>query len=1001
MFRKSLIFITIIIVTLFLFCVEKGRDKVGVDKKDLVNGFLSPPMSAKPRAYWAWMNGNVSLSQLTRDLEEMKDKGLSGLDIFDIGAMDPDSVVPKGTEFMGDESIEAICYAIREATRLGLELGFIASSSWNAGGSWITPENATMGLYNSETIVEGPIKFSNVLPFPNVSKECPKGQDGLPVYYKNIAVLAYPKSGDRLIKDASSVIDLTKNLDEKGLLNWDVPEGEWVIMRFVCTNTGQRLVLPSPKSSGYNIDHFSPVATEVHFQYLIDKLSKELGSFEGTALKFMYLCSYELRGLVWTPTLIEEFQKRRGYDMTPYLPVLLGLTVKDKEITERFKFDFNMTLSDLIIENHYTKARKILNKYGLLLCSEAGGPGQPLHNCPFEALRALGALDIPRGEYWNQHHFYDENGIDVLWLVKEIACASHIYGKKIVDGESFTSWFHWQEGPSDLKPLADKAMCEGLNRFTFHTGAHNPPEAGKPGWAYHAGTHINVNRVWWPKIKPFVDYLARCCYLLQEGHFVGDVCYYYGDQAPNFVKPKHIDPSLGYGYDYDVTNSEVILTRISTKNSRIVLPDGMSYELLVLPDREDMNLEVLQKIEELVKAGATVVGRKPTRANGLTDYPNMDEKVRKLADEVWGDCDGEKVKERSFGRGKIIWGKMLREILTERGIRPDFSFTGVNKETDLDYIHRRVGGNDIYFVVNKKDSWEEADCVFRINGKVPEIWYPDTGEMRECAVFDFVDGGTRVPLRLGPYGSVFVVFSDKAKRERIVSVKRNGNQVFPVSNEVSEEFPFVEVKSDDNNIEVLIWKEGEYVLGTSRDKSKEIKVDKIPSSYEITGSWDVRFPFGWGAPASKVFPNLISWSDDKDDGVKYFSGIATYYKEFDISEELKSVDNHIILDLGKVKVLCDVYLNGKHIGILWKTPFRVDITDAVKVGKNHLVVEVANTWSNRIVGDSKLPKGRRFTNTNIRSPKSSNLIWKDAPLLESGLIGPVKLVIGKKMRMKL
>ena len=1002
MFRKSWIVLVLIIVTLFWYCTDRAKDTNGVDDINLHDGFLNPPMSARPRAYWAWMNGNVSLSQLTRDLEEMKDKGLSGLDIFDIGARDPEGVVPDGPAFLGEESVEAICYAIREATRLGLELGLITSSSWNAGGPWVAPEYGIMGLYSSETAVEGTDKFSQLLPFPSVPKGNPKGPDGFPLYYKDIAVLAVPQTAGKMIKDISSIINLTDRLDKNGRLTWDVPAGKWAIMRFVCTNTGQRLVLPSPNSDGLIIDHFNPDATEMHFQYIIDKLLAELGSFDGTALKFLYLPSYEVRGLIWTPNLLQEFQNRRGYDMTLYLPVLFGATVQNKEITERFRFDFNKTLSDLIIENHYMKAREISNKYGLLLCSEAGGPGQPLHNCPFEALRALGSLDIPRGEFWNGNEFLDEDGIDILWLVKEIACASHIYGKKIVDGEAFTSWFHWQEGPFDLKPLADRAMCGGLNLFTFHTGAHNPPEAGKPGWVYHAGTHINVNRVWWQKAKPFIAYLSRCCYLLQQGHFVGDVCYYYGDQAPNFVKPKHVDPSLGYGYDYDVVNSEVILNRMDTKKGRIVLPDGMNYELLVLPEREDMNLKVLEKLEKLVKAGATVVGSKPNRTNGLEDYLNQDEKVRQLADKLWGPCDGKKIKEYSYGKGKVIWGRTLREVLQERGIGPDFDFTSRNKEIDLDYIHRKTESADIYFVSNKNMQWVEVDCVFRVKGKVPEIWMPDTGEMRNQLVYDFVEGGTKVSLRLPPAGSVFVVFREKAEENHIVSIGRNGTQVFPTSPGIAQELASIEVlPGKDNDLELIAWREGSYILETAKGRREKVEVESVPAEFEIEGSWEVRFPVGWGAPPSKVFPRLISWTEATEEGVKYFSGIATYHKEFEVPANLLASDRQLVLDLGQVSIIADVYLNGKRLGILWKPPFRLDITHAVKPGKNRLIVEVANLWSNRIAGDAKLPKGERYTRTNIMGPSSWKIPWKDAPLLKSGLIGPVRLLSVKKIKMKL
>jgi hypothetical protein len=983
----------------FYWC-ETKKSLPGAQKAEnyLEDGFTNPPMPARPRAYWAWINGNVNLPQLTRELEEYKDKGLAGVDIFDIGAVDPNKVVPEGNKFLGKESVDAIVYAVKEAKRLGLELGLVASSSWNAGGDWVTPEYAAMLLYKSEVVVEGPSEFSGILPFPEVSEQTPKKADGLPAFYKNVATIAFPDASENPIRDKSSVVDLTAQMDNNGRLKWKVPSGKWKIMRLVCSNSGQKLVLPSPKSSGYNIDHFNPKATEMHFQYIIDKLHKELGDFSSTALKFMYLCSYELQGLVWTPEMLNEFQKRRGYDMTPFLPVLYGYIIQNKDISDRFMFDFNKTLSDLIIEGHYTKARSLLNQYGLKLCSEAGGPGQPLHNCPFEALRALGALDIPRGEFWNKHHYFDEKGEDILWLVKEISCASHIYGKTIVDGESFTSWQHWQEGPFDLKPLADKAMCEGLNLFTFHTGTHNPPEGGKPGWVYHAGTHMNPNRVWWPKIKPFINYLARSCYLLQQGKFVGDVCYYYGDKAPNFVKPKHIDPSLGYGFDYDIVNTEVILERMNTRNGKIVLPDGMSYELLVLPDKEDANLQVLEKIMKLVKDGATVVGPKPTRSNGLTDYPHLDEKVKMLADKLWGPCNGKETKENSYGKGKVIWGKDLKEILAERGIGPDFIYVGKNDSTDLDYIHRSTEREEIYFVSNKKMEWAEAECEFRVKNKVPELWIPETGQIMKDLVYETDNQTTKVFLQLPPAGSVFVVFREKSDKKHIVSIRKNDETIFPVergpSNVIS---PVSLMDYQTNGSSLIIRQKGTYTLNTAKGKAIVFEINNIPSPIKLSGSWDVNFPAGWGAPVAAVFPELISWASHKEDGIKYFSGIATYRKEFDLPGDILNSDNLLYLDLGKVKMIADVFLNDNHLSILWQPPFKIDITKSVKPGNNKLVIEVANDWSNRIVGDQNLPKEKRFTSTNITSPTSSDLLWKDAPLLESGLIGPVQIITAKKI----
>ena len=999
--------LTAVLITVVVLWFGVGTAETGSCESELEAGFADPPMSARPRAYWDWMNGYVNLSQLTRELEDAKEKGMSGFDIFDIGARDRQKIVPAGPAFMGPEWVESAGYAIREATRLGLRLGFITSSSWNAGGSWVTPEMASKALYASETRVTGPAQFSQVLVLPKVPipkfgrNRVSKTADDKATYRKDIAVLAFGWNEEKLIKDTSSVVDLTGQMNEAGRLSWDVPAGEWIIMRFVCANNRERVTLPSPNSEGLMIDHFSPTATKWHFEYIMDRLQAEVGDFEDTALDFLYLPSYEIRGTKdWTPTLMDEFKKRRGYDMIQYLPVLFGWTVENKEIADRFEYDRLKTVADLIIENHYAKGAETCRKYGLKLCAESGGPGPPMHDCPVEALRALGVLDIVRGEFWNKH---------TTRMVKEIACAAHIYGKKVVDMEALTSWLHWQQGPADYKPVVDLAMCGGTNLFTFHTSPHTPPEAGKPGWAYHAGTHMGMTRAWWPKVKPFIDYLSRCSYLLQQGLFVGDVCYYYGDHAPNFVPNRYdehppdftpqrrLDPSLGYGYDYDVTNTDVLVNRMdAADNGRVALPDGMSYELLVLPERDDMPLEVLRKLERLVRTGVTVVGPRPTRTNGLGDYRKRDKKLRKLADKLWGPCDGDKVKEHSYGKGKVIWGRTLRQILQERGIGPDFSYSGQDKETRLDYIHRCTDGADIYFVRNENMRTEQADCVFRVTGKVPELWLPDTGEIRKHLIYDSVEGGTKVSLRLGPAGSVFVVFREKAKENHIVSVSAKP------SSACIEILP-----GKDDNVELLAYKGGTYVLETARGVSKKIEVESVPSPVEVAGSWKVYFPYGWGAEPVNVFDELISWTEHPNDGVKYFSGIATYHKEFEIPADMVGDDKQLVLDLGGVRNVAEVYFNGRNLGILWKQPFQVDISSLAKPGKNWLVVEVANVWSNRIVGDIRLnlPRDKRYTRTNLPCAINSRHIgvirWKDAPLLESGLLGPVRVIPAKKIEVKL
>ena len=659
-----------------------------------------------------------------------------------------------------------------------------------------------------------------------------------------------------IVDDSESVVDLTDRIQADGRLKWNVPAGQWIIMRLVCTNTGERLKVPSPKSDGWATDHLSREATRVFLDYLTDRLQQELGNLAESALTHLYLASYEVRGRIWTPDMLEQFRRYRRYDMKPYLPALSGSILINDEITQRFIYDYRKTLGDLLVDAYYRAAVDAAKAVGLGIESEAGGPGPPIHQVPVDALNALGAIDEVRGEFWPKRMKADR-----MWVVKETACAAHIYGKRRVHTEAFTSMHHWQDGPFDLKPSADRAFCEGCNHFVWHTASHLPPEAGKPGWVYGAGTHLNTNLVWWPKAKAFLDYLARCSFLLQEGLFVGDVCYYYGDQGFNFVMPKHIDPSLGFGFDYDVTNREVILTRMTVRDGRITLPDGMSYALLVLPEREDIDLDVLKKLQQLVRDGATVVGPKPTRSNGLRGYPERDEQVRQLADRLWGACDGKTILENSYGRGRIIWGRELRDILQERGVGPDFSFTSPRDDIDLDFIHRRTDDADIYFVHNKQPRWERFEAEFRVRGRSPELWEPDTGRVIPQHVFERKSDTIAMPMQLAPYGSVFVVFRESGQSSPELTLDFPGDSL-------GIETARVETW-DGRQVGLTVFKPGDYQVETADGGSAEGSVDETLEPHILNGPWEVRFPDGRGAPPASVFEKLISWTDHADDGIRY------------------------------------------------------------------------------------------------------------------------------------
>lgn len=905
MIKMKYIFFTIL-STIIFGCSIPSEDKIqsGADEIDIVqlaSEFEAPPASSRPGAYWCWLNGDVTKASLTRDLEEMKDKGMGRAEIWDVSLRnDPEGDFGVGPAFLGDESVVHIKHALSEGKRLGIKIGMVASSGWNAGGSWVTPDWAAKALYSSEMKISGGKFFSGPVPFPELSENCPKKKDGRPVFFKEVAVLAIPDHPGKKIKNISDVVILN-DLFDGTTLTWEVPEGDWTILRFVCSNTGQKLIVPSPNSNGLFIDFFDPDATKRHLGYILSRLGITKDNYQDSWLDYLEFDSMELdEATPWTDAMDSIFAVHHQYQILPYLPLFNGweLTESDHD----FLYDFNKTVSDQLILSHYTTGSEFLAEYGIKLLAEAGGPGPPIWNsCPVDALKALGNVDIPRGEFWIRHRN--------MFLVKEVASASHIYGLDLVDAESFTTWRRWMDAPHTLKRYVDRAFCEGLNMITFHTFANTRPEHGLPGRAYHAGADINPTATWWEQAKPFMEYLARCSYLLKQGKFAGDVAYYYGDKAPNFFPEFHSVPEkptlegLSTGYDFDVVNTDVILNRMSVSEGKIVLPDGLYYNLLVLPDIPDIPDEVVAKVETMIAAGAQVLVQNPDIAQNL--------------------------------EGEALQNMTIDEALSALSVSKDFDA----KEEILDFIHRKIGNKNLYFIRNKTGVKIAETCSFRARGKQVEFWDPVTARQYAISGKSSANGNTELQLQLPPYGSCFIVFSDEERK-----------------------LPEYE-NSDD---EVIT---------------------------EIDNPWKLSFPENWGAPSSVTLDNLISWIEHEDRGVNYFSGTATYTNHFDLSKETIENGNDIIIDLGEVLDVAEVLINDQSAGILWTKPFELDIKKYVQEGKNKLQVKITNMWINRLTGDMDLSPEEKFTRTN-RPPilnDYTDIGGEAYALQDAGLLGPVTI----------
>ena len=688
-------------------------------------------------------------------------------------------------------------------------------------------------------------------------------------------------------------------------LNWDAPAGEWQILRFGYTIGDHAYVSTSSEGwQGFALDVYSATAFQNYWNKIVEPLIQDAGPLAGKSLKYLHTDSWEIELANWTPLFRDEFQKRHGYDLLPWLPVLAGRIVNSREESDRFLFDYRQTLGDLAIDNHYKLFRDNAHAHGIGIHPESGGP----HAVPIDAQRCLGWDDAPMSEFWAwswEHRIGDAN----RFFVKQPASAAHTYGHKFVFAEGFTTIGpNWQEKIWDnLKPSFDKALCEGLNVLVWHAFVCSPDETGVPGQQYFAGTHLNPKVTWWEKSTPFFSYIDRCQWMLQQGNFHADVLYYYGDHVPNFTQYKGTDPAhCEPGYDYDVITAEALIERASVRDGKIVLPDGMNYRVLVLPARDVISLPVLMKIQELVNDGATVIGPKPAHGETLENFAAEDAGVEKIAGELWNG---------HTGKGRVISDKTAYFVLQDDGIKPDCNFQP--GKGDFDYIHRTAGNTEIYFVANRTNCADTTTVGFRVTGKAPELWNPVTGERKFAAAYDENDGCTYLPLDFAPCGSWFVVFRDADTNHPTTSYVNN-------------------------------W--------------------PLNPLQKFSGAWTVHFDPKGGGPETAQFDSLVSWPTRPEPGIKFYSGTATYEKTFTMPQSaIGNRQSKIYLDLGEIHELAEVKVNGKSCGIVWCPPFRVDVTDAVTPGENKLQIEVVNFWPNRIIGDDSLPPAERFTKTNIRN----------------------------------
>lgn len=702
---------------------------------------------------------------------------------------------------------------------------------------------------------------------------------------------------ETLTINSKEVLDISEYLESDGTLNWDVPEGEWMIMRTGMTSTNVTNAPASPKATGLEVDKMSKKWVAEHFDSFIGQILKRIPEEDRKSFKVVVQDSYETGGQNFTDDFIDDFKDYYGYDPVPYIPVYEGVIMNSESDSERFLWDVRRLVANKVAYDYVGGLRDISHKHGLTTWLENYGHW----GFPGEFLMYGGQSDEIGGEFWSEGNLGDiEN--------RAASSCGHIYGKTKIYAESNTSGGPaYSRYPAMMKQRNDRFFAEGINSTLLHVYIMQPYEDKNPGINAWFGNEFDRKNTWFSQLDLYTDYLKRVNYMLQQGINVADVAYFIGEDAPKMTGIT--DPELPIGYQFDYINAEVIVRDMTVKDGLLTLPHGTQYKILVLPNQDTMRPEVLTKIAQLINDGATVLGPAPTRSPSLQNQPKADLQISEMVKEIWNNVDGVNVKYRNHGKGMILSGMNMEEALS---IIESIEDCKLPNDNSIHYGHRTIkDGMDIYFISNQTNQQQIFTPEFRVKNMQPELWNPITGQTRILPGYELSNNSIAVPLKLEPYESTFVVFKDKVKAN-------------PISNSIVINYPEPQIIT------------------------------------ELNTDWTVTFDAEFGGPDSSVlFESLIDWTESSDDRIRYYSGTASYQKKFNV--EPISNNEDITIDLGSLTSMAKVYINGQYAGGAWTYPYQVNITPFIKEGENTLEVKVVNNWMNRIIGDMNLPESDRTT----------------------------------------
>lgn len=737
------------------------------------------------------------------------------------------------------------------------------------------------------------LHFGKVILSAKASIDCWEEKAGL--YSEYIEKENTPDYAREEVINTDDILDLTKMTDSAGVVRWNnAPKGEWLIMRFAHVPTGAKTKHGRKNLMGLECDKLSVQATKVQFNNYFKQIADTIRLHDGI-ITGMAMDSHEAGSQNWTPGFEKVFAKRRGYELRRYLPVLAGYIVDSKNTSSGFLYDVRRTIADLVADNYYGTFNRLCEEEGVDFTAQATGNALCL---VADQIQAKSRVKKPQGEFWAIHP-------DGNYDIKESSSTAHIYGKNIASGEAFTD-AKFNHPLSYIKQLADYAYAFGLNEFVVCASAYQPWKDSIPGNT-GGGRHycLNRNNTFWPYSRGFWDYQARCSYLMRQGRAIVDLCLYLGDNVPVKILTHRL-PEIPSGLDFDAFTTDALLTRMDASKGKINLPDGMNYNLMVLPKNGKLTLAALRKIVSLVEKGANVYGNRPTGSESFIDKDKTNE-YTELVELLWGK---EEKGVRSYGKGKVLWGMTLEEATQTIELKPDITLPQKRK---CYFAHRRLKDAEIYFIDNHEDKPLKHNFIFRTKARNVEIWNPVEGKIKKINSQTTDDGRTSIELCLEARQSIFVILHNKEQKE---------NDLF---------------------------------FNKAIESIDTIKLEQ---------PWRVKFNEKMGGPKEKIeMKRLMDWTSHTDRRIKYYSGTANYYYELE-KEEVDDLEQQYYLKLKLLNGTAHVKINNRDVGTLWCSPWEIDLTSAIKTTEEKkimLEVEVTNSLINRMIGDLNFKEKERIT----------------------------------------